>query len=105
MREERKGSGRFRPIADTLGELLKERGLEDDVARVAVLEAWARIVGPQIAAVTQPRAITADGTLIVGVKSNGWMTELSLMERQLLAKLNAAAEKAEVKKLRWELLR
>jgi predicted nucleic acid-binding Zn ribbon protein len=69
------------------------------------MQAWARVVGPQIAGVTQPRLITDDGTLVVGVKTHGWMAELSMMERQLVAKLNAGARRAGVKKIRWELLR
>jgi predicted nucleic acid-binding Zn ribbon protein len=63
------------------------------------------VVGPQIAGVTQPRLITDDGTLVVGVKTHGWMAELSMMERQLVAKLNAGARRAGVKKILWELLR
>lgn len=94
-----------RAIADALAELLNARGLEDDVARAGVLEAWGKIVGAQIAAVTQPRIITDDGTLVVGVKTHGWMQELTMMERQLIEKLAAGAPKAAVKKLRWELLR
>jgi predicted nucleic acid-binding Zn ribbon protein len=94
-----------RAIADALAELLDQRGLDDDLARAGVLEAWSKIVGTQIAAVTQPRLITDDGTLVVGVKTHGWMQELTMMERQLIAKLAAGAPKAAVKKLRWELLR
>jgi predicted nucleic acid-binding Zn ribbon protein len=94
-----------RPIADALAELLNVRGLDDDVARAGVLDAWAKIVGAQIAAVTQPRIITEDGTLVVGVKTHGWMQELTMMERQLIAKLATGAPKAAVKKIRWELLR
>lgn len=94
-----------RAIADALAELLNARGLDDDVARAGVLDAWAKIVGAQIAAVTQPRIITDDGTLVVGVKTHGWMQELTMMERQLIEKLAAGAPKAGVRKLRWELLR
>ncbi len=104
-RDPRSGTGRFRGIAEALGELLKARGLDDDVARAWVIEAWPQLVGPQIAGVTQPRLVTNDGTLIVGVKSHGWMSELSLMERALVAKVNAEATKAKVKKIRWELLK
>lgn len=94
-----------RAIADALADLLKATGLDADVARAAVMSAWAAAVGTQIAGVTEPRMMTADGTLVVGVKTHGWMSELSMMERQLIAKLEAAGSHTPVKKIRWELLR
>jgi predicted nucleic acid-binding Zn ribbon protein len=96
---------RPRPIADALRELLKVTGLEKDVARAGVLQAWPALVGPQIAAVTVPRLMAEDGTLVVGVRTHGWMSELSMMERQLVAKLCAAGGPTPVKRIRWELLR
>lgn len=104
-REPRSGKGKPRAIAEALDELLKARGLDDDVARAWVLEAWPRLVGPQIAGVTQPRIVTDDGTLVVGVRTHGWMTELALMERSLLARVNAEEARAKVRRIRWELLR
>lgn len=105
MSDERRGSKAPRPIAEMLAQLLAERGLDEDVARAQVLEAWPRAVGAQIAGVTQARLMTEDGTLVVGVKTHGWMQELSLMERALLAKVNAVAGPHPVKKIRWELMR
>ena len=104
-RERRSGTNRPRPIAPALAELLTERGLDDDVARAWVLEAWPALVGPQIASVTAPRLVTEEGTLVVGVKTHGWMAELSLMERSLVAKINAAAAQSPLRRIRWELLR
>lgn len=104
-RPPRSGVNRPRPIAEALPELLKARGLEDDVARAWVIEAWPRLVGSQIAGVTQPRMVTEDGTLVVGVTTHGWMSELSLLERTLVTRINAGEERAKVRKIRWELLR
>ena len=94
-----------RPIAEALSEMMHARGLDEEVARVWVLEAWGRLVGTQIAGVTQPRMVADDGTLVVGVTTHGWMQELTMMERQLIAKLDAAGSHTPVKKIRWELLR
>ncbi len=106
MRRRRDGeTGRPRAIADALEEMLRLRGLDDDVARAWVLETWAELVGPQIAAVTEPRLVAEDGTLVVGVRTHGWMTELAMMERTLVAKVNAAAPKNPVRRIRWELQR
>ncbi len=97
--------GRPLPIAEALRELLASTGLDADVARAGVLAAWPRLVGAQIAAVTQPRLMTEDGTLVVGVRTHGWMQELTLMEPQLLAKLAAVPSPTAVQRIRWELLR
>jgi predicted nucleic acid-binding Zn ribbon protein len=94
-----------RPIAEALAEVLARTGLDEDVARAAVLASWGGLVGTQIAAVTQPRIVSEDGTLVVGVKTHGWMSELTMMERTLVAKVNAAHPSTPIKRIRWELLR
>ncbi len=99
------GSGRPRAIAEALAELLRTSGLDADVARAGVIEAWPRLVGPQIAGVTQARLMTPDGTLVVGVRTHAWMTELALMEPQLVARLAGLAGPTTVRRIRWELLR
>lgn len=104
-RDHRSGKDRLRPIGEALTELLSSRGLDADVARAWVVEAWPGIVGKQIAGVTTPRMLTDDGTLVVGVKTHGWMSELSLMERSLVAKVNSLAQGDPVRRIRWELLR
>jgi predicted nucleic acid-binding Zn ribbon protein len=43
--------------------------------------------------------------LFVGVTHHGWMQELSMMERTLLAKINVVAGREPIKKIRWELQR
>jgi predicted nucleic acid-binding Zn ribbon protein len=97
--------GKPEPIADVLKGFLRAKGLDARVERAQVLVEWASFVGPQIASVTEPRTVTEDGTLFVGVKTHGWMTELSMMERSLLAKINARTGRDPIKKIRWELLR
>jgi len=97
--------GRPTPIRDVLKGFLRTRGLESRVERAQVLVEWASFVGPQIASVTAPRQVTEDGTLVVGVKTNAWMTELSMMEQTLLARINAKAGRDPIRRIRWELLR
>jgi len=91
-------------IGDALASFLKESGLDGRVGRARVLVDWPTIVGPQIAGVTAPRMLTEAGTLFVGVKPHGWMQELSMMERTLVAKINARPGPAAVTRIRWELL-
>jgi predicted nucleic acid-binding Zn ribbon protein len=104
-RDDHHGPGKPRAIAEALQEVLKRTGLDEDVARAGVMAAWPQLVGTQIAGVTQPRLMTEDGTLVVGVKSHGWMQELTMMERQLVAKLATVPSPTPVKRIRWELAR
>jgi predicted nucleic acid-binding Zn ribbon protein len=62
-------------------------------------------VGKQISAVTEPHHIARDGTLFVAVRTNAWMNELSLMEPQLLAALNAKPGRTKLVRIHWQLMR
>ena len=93
------------PLGSALSGFLKAHGLDRRVDRASVLFDWPELVGPQIANVTTPRQITEDGTLFVGVETHGWMTELSMMEVQLLARINAREGHEPVRRIRWELRR
>jgi predicted nucleic acid-binding Zn ribbon protein len=55
--------------------------------------------------VTDPHHIARDGTLFVAVRTNAWMNELSLMEPQLLAALNAKEGRTRIAKIHWQLMR
>jgi predicted nucleic acid-binding Zn ribbon protein len=90
-------------VGDVLADYLRTSGLAARVEQAAVIPEWPRLVGPQIAAVTEPLLITADGTLFVAVASSAWMTELSLMERQLLATVNAVPGRPPVVRIRWRM--
>lgn len=93
------------PLGDVVTGFLKQSGLEERVEQAAVIPEWESLVGLQIAKVTTPRFVTSDGTLFVAVTTNGWMTELSLMEPQLLRALNAQAGRAKIRKIRLQLMR
>jgi predicted nucleic acid-binding Zn ribbon protein len=90
-------------LADALGGFLEKSGLAKRVEQATVVEEWPDLVGPQIAAVTKALSITPDGTLFVAVASHGWMTELSLMEPQLLRAVNARTDRAAIRKIRFRL--
>lgn len=92
-------------LADLLSQFLKRRGLDARIRQSAVLEEWARLVGPEIGAVTRALSITDDGTLFVAVRSHAWMSELTMMERELLASVNRITGDKPILKLRWTLMR
>jgi predicted nucleic acid-binding Zn ribbon protein len=93
------------PIANVVGSFLREAKLEERVEAAQVVPEWASLVGKQIATVTKPISVTPDGTLFVSVTTNAWMTELSLMEPQILRALNAKAGRARIRKIRLQLMR
>jgi predicted nucleic acid-binding Zn ribbon protein len=93
------------PLGDLLAGVLAEAGIADRVEQAAVVPEWRSLVGAQIAAVTEPMSVTADGTLFVAVTTNAWMNELSLLEPELLRTLNARAGRLPIQRIRMVLQR
>ena len=89
------------PVANVVAKFLAQRGLSDRVEQAGVIPEWGQLVGTQIAAVTDPRSVSANGTLFVTVTTNAWMNELSLLEPELLRSLNARAGRVPIKRIRW----
>jgi predicted nucleic acid-binding Zn ribbon protein len=92
-------------LGDVVSGVLTQAGLSDRVAQAAVIPDWPALVGPQIARVTEPLSVTRQGTLFVAVTTNGWMTELSLMEPELLRRLNERTGRLQIRKIRWQIRR
>jgi predicted nucleic acid-binding Zn ribbon protein len=92
-------------IGDVVASFLDGSGLADRVEQAAIIPEWPKLVGAQIAAVTMPQSISANGTLFVHVTTNAWMNELSLMEPELLRSLNADPRRIPVRRIRWLLAR
>jgi predicted nucleic acid-binding Zn ribbon protein len=92
-------------IASVLAGWLGTSGLARRVEQAEVIPEWPTLVGPQIASVTTPQSITASGTLFVSVTTNGWMTELSLLEPELLRSLNVKPGRMAIRRIRWTLQR
>lgn len=88
------------PLAEALAAYLQKQGLVKRVQQAGILEDWATLVGPQIAAVTEPESVTADGVLRVRVTTSAWAQELSLMSPRVLARLNDG-RKGRVREIRW----
>lgn len=89
-----------RPIAAALEELGGELAPQSALTRVQT--AWARAVGPQIAAHSQPMTERA-GTVTVACDAAVWAAELEMQAPQLLATLNAIlGAGSEVMQLRFK---
>lgn len=87
-------------LADALASYLRQAGLVKRVQQAGIVEEWAELVGPQIAAVTSPESVTPDGVLRVHVATAAWANELSMMTPRIMARLNAGRS-GRVKEIRW----
>ncbi|HKS06354.1 MAG TPA: DUF721 domain-containing protein [Gemmatimonadaceae bacterium] len=92
-------------LGEAIVRFLREHGHADRVSRAAVLDDWRAVVGPQIARMTEALSIGPDGTLVVGVATNSWMSELSMHEPEFLARLNEGFESPRVRRIRWQIKR
>jgi predicted nucleic acid-binding Zn ribbon protein len=88
------------PLGEALQSYLKKSGLVKRIGQAGVLEEWAELVGPQIAKVTQPESVGADGILRVRVATPAWANELQMMTQQILARLNTGRT-GRIKSIRW----
>jgi predicted nucleic acid-binding Zn ribbon protein len=88
------------PIGEALTSYLKKSGFSKRLQQASIIEEWAALVGPQIAAVTAPESVTQDGLLRVRVATAAWANELSLMTPRILARLNAGRT-GRVREIRW----
>lgn len=91
------------PLSEVMNEVLRSTSMGRRIAQAQVIPQWPSLVGPQIAAVTEPLSVTTQGTLFVAVTTNAWMTELSLLEPQLLKRLNEKTGRPSIKRIRWQI--
>jgi predicted nucleic acid-binding Zn ribbon protein len=92
-------------IGEAISQFLTNAGIAERVEQARVVPEWAELVGAEIARVTEPQAVTSDGRLFVAVRSHGWMSELSLMEPQIVAALNRVPGRAPIRKIHWRISR
>ncbi len=90
-------------IGSVVATWLGQSGLAKRVEQAGVIPEWPELVGPQIATVTNPQSVTANGTLFVQVTTNAWMNELSMLEPELLRQLNAKGGRTPIRRIRWVL--
>ena len=96
---------RPRQLGDVVKDVLSQSGIADRIAQATVIPEWRALVGAQIAGATEPLSVTPQGTLFVAVKNNAWMTELSLLEPELLRRLNERTGRLQIRKIRWQIQR
>jgi predicted nucleic acid-binding Zn ribbon protein len=85
-------------VGDVLSRFLNRSGLAAKVEAASVVPEWPRLVGPQIAAVTEPIRVS-DGTLFVAVNTSAWIMELNLMKGELMRYLNAGKRAGRIEQI------
>jgi len=77
------------PLGAALNRLITERGWEAPAAVGGVMGRWPQIVGPDIAAHCVPKQFEESAAVLtVQCDSTAWATQLRLLARQLVARLN-----------------
>ncbi|MCY4398645.1 MAG: DUF721 domain-containing protein [Gemmatimonadetes bacterium] len=100
----RQGSGGdpFAQVADVLQGYLDDTGLSDSLARLGAMDEWADVVGPRISGVTRPVEVRGE-TLVVEAASSAWISELTMMSRLILERLNTSREGPPIGRIRYRL--
>lgn len=87
------------PLGAVASRLIADRGWANRVSAGVVFARWAQLVGADIAKHAQPVSLH-DGELTVRARSTAWATQLRLLQRQLITRINAGAGPGVVKTLR-----
>lgn len=87
------------PLGRIAGGIAGRRGWNAKLGEGTVFGAWDRIVGAEIAAHAQPKALRGK-VLHVTAESTAWATQLRLIQSQILAKIAASAGHGVVTSLR-----
>jgi predicted nucleic acid-binding Zn ribbon protein len=87
-------------VRETLQKYLDKAGLSERIEAASVVPEWGGLVGEGIAAVTTPLRVT-NSVLVVGVRSSAWLSELKLMEREIVRRLNADKTRGRISGIRF----
>ena len=88
MAAARRPKGNLEPLAQLMGNVLRNAGLQKRFEEYRAVEAWEQVVGGAVAEQAQATGIR-DGVLFVDVKSSVWMQELQLLRGDIIERLNA----------------
>ncbi|MGQ0639956.1 MAG: DciA family protein [Gemmatimonadaceae bacterium] len=92
-------------VDHVLGRVLQQHGIAARLEQGRVVQEWPTLVGNHIASVTRAEVVSAKSVLIVSVKTHAWMSELALLEREILATINRTTPHNPILKIHWQLMR
>jgi predicted nucleic acid-binding Zn ribbon protein len=91
-------------LGELLPGVLRELGLERDLAGWQAVQIWPEAVGEAIARRTRATSYH-DGALMIEVEGSAWRHELGYLERNLVHRVNERLGLALVKRLRFTITR
>jgi len=95
-----RGSGPKGPqlVGELLPRYLQRSGISAKVEAASVVPEWEQLVGPGIAAVSEPRTVS-EGVLFVAVATSAWLMELNMMKGDILRRLNAGKREGRIEQI------
>jgi predicted nucleic acid-binding Zn ribbon protein len=87
-------------VREALQKYLDKAGISEKIEAASVVPEWPALVGEGIAAVTTPLKVS-NGVLFVAVRSSAWLSELKLMEREIIRRVNATRSKGRITAIRF----
>ncbi len=86
-------------LGDTVTAWLSAAGAGKEIAKAAVFDRWAQIVGPGIADHCRPVSLV-DGELVLQAESTAWATQLRMMAGTITQRINAEIGRGTVTRIR-----
>jgi predicted nucleic acid-binding Zn ribbon protein len=93
------GERQPRRVGESLDRITRTLGTPRAQVLATVFSSWEELVGPDIAAHTQPRSLR-DGVLVIAADQPAWVTQLRFLAADLLARIQAATDGADVREIR-----
>lgn len=84
----KRAQGDPKPLGELLSSLVSGRGWEERMRVGRLRDEWASVVGPDVAARSTPVALNA-GVLSIRADGAAWATELTLLARSIVDKVDS----------------
>jgi predicted nucleic acid-binding Zn ribbon protein len=84
----KRAEGDPKPLAELLGTLVSGRGWDERMRFGRLREEWSNVVGPDVAARSTPVSLNA-GVLSIRADGAAWATELTLLARSIVDKVDS----------------
>ena len=89
-------------VGDALPQILSKFKLNDRQKRHEIIQSWQQLIDPTITAHAQPTGISRQGTLMVCVDNNVWLSEiLRYHKSEILEKLQHTYGKEVIKRIKF----
>jgi predicted nucleic acid-binding Zn ribbon protein len=102
MTKKRRTNNSFAGISDVLDKVLHQYRPITDRSLIQVWDLWERAVGQSVAANARPAAFKTD-VLLVHVSNSTWLHHLRFKEADLVADLNHALGRQQIKQIRFKI--